>query len=298
MKFFAIALLSGAFAAGSLGCARGQACQQWKVESEVEIGAETGIATEPGTLTLADLLGRGTCPEVRAAAARVQLGAVPRSGSVRVLAGSDVRRMLERLEGGSLSSEKVGSMAIPERIVVRRRGATKSCVAIAGILAGSAAEDMAKLDGSWRENLNCAGARGIPEGAALELGKSGWSAAGERWEFALRCARPGDCVPSMVWVPGSKKAIAAMVLQSGAIRRTNAGEFSQRLGDGANGAPRLVKAGQTAILTWDEAGIRVVLPVTCLDAGGLGQFVRVRLKNVARTLRAEVMGQGTLWANL
>jgi flagella basal body P-ring formation protein FlgA len=65
-----------------------------------------------------------------------------------------------------------------------------------------------------------------------------------------------------------------------------------------NGGERLVKPGQTAMLTWEQAGIRVVLPVTCLDAGGLGQFVRVRFKNAARTLWAEVIGESTLRASL
>jgi hypothetical protein len=205
------------------------------------------------------------------------------------------------LSPGKTSPGKISSTAIPERIVVRRRGAAKSCAEIAEFVAGSAAaEDMAKLDSRWREDLDCAGAQRIPENAPLELGKSGWSAALERWEFALHCARPEECIPFMVWVPGSKAEVAPKALaQTEATRRASAsGEFAQGLGGGANGAQRLVKAGQTATLTWDEAGIRVVLPVTCLDAGGLGQFVRVRLKNTARTLRAEVVGRGTLRANL
>jgi hypothetical protein len=41
-----------------------------------------------------------------------------------------------------------------------------------------------------------------------------------------------------------------------------------------------------------------VLPVTCLEAGGLGQFVRIRFKNAARTLRAEIVGAGMLRASL
>jgi hypothetical protein len=157
---------------------------------------------------------------------------------------------------------------------------------------------MANLDGRWREDLDCAGARGIPEKASLEVTKSGWNMALERWEFALRCARPGDCIPFMVWVPGAKAA-SAMASQSEARRRARAsGKFSSGLEDGANGKQGLVKAGQTATLTWDERGIRVVLPVTCLDGGGLGQFVRVRLQNAPRILRAEVVGSGTLRANL
>jgi flagella basal body P-ring formation protein FlgA len=59
-----------------------------------------------------------------------------------------------------------------------------------------------------------------------------------------------------------------------------------------------VKRGQTATLTWDEAGIRVVLPVICLEAGRIGQSVLVRLENGTRTLRAEVVGTRAVRASL
>jgi flagella basal body P-ring formation protein FlgA len=64
------------------------------------------------------------------------------------------------------------------------------------------------------------------------------------------------------------------------------------------GESLLVRPGQTATLIWDKGGIRVILPVTCLEAGARGQVVRVRLKNVVRTLRAEVMEDGTLQVRL
>jgi hypothetical protein len=311
MKFFARALLSGVFAAAALGCARGQACRQVTVEPDVEIGVESAVETEPGSLTLADLLAPGSCAQVRAAAARVQLGSVPRAGSVRVLDGGEVRRMLVKLEGelereleGGIEDDgaspgKIGSAIIPARVVVRRKGETKSCAEIARFVARAAATgDMPNLDSRWREDLDCAGARGIPEKAVLEVAKSGWNAARARWEFALRCARPGDCIPFMVWVAAAKSASAMASLSEARRRASASGKFSPGLEDGTNDNQGLVKAGQTATLTWDERGIRVVLPVTCLDAGGLGQFVRVRLKNAARILRAEVVGQGTLRAIL
>jgi hypothetical protein len=212
--------------------------------------------------------------------------------------GREVRRRLERLDGrlasGMSRVGKPGTMAIPERIVVKRRGATKSCVEIARFVAGAAAaEDLANAPSRWRENLDCAAARGIAEEAPLELIQTNWSAALERREFALRCARPEDCVPFLVWFHEPKASTGGT---SQGLRAY--AESSSRLRTAASLKERLVEPGQTASLTWDQAGIRVVLPVTCLDAGALGQFVRVRLKNAARILRAEVVGQGTLRASL
>jgi hypothetical protein len=289
MKCLAMGLVSGVFAVASLGCCAAQACTEVAVEASVEAG--------PGELTLADLLARGACAPLREAAAQVSLGAAPRPGSARVLEGRVVRRLVEDAAAGVVSRGKTGGMTVPERIVVKRRGAAKSCAEIARFVAGAAGE-LANAPRSWQENVDCAAARDIPQEAALELKKSGWSAARARWEFALRCARPGDCVPFMVWVRDPKTAVAGAESRSGTVGRGSAFGETPRLRDGAGGAERLVKAGQTATLTWDQAGIRVVVPVTCLDAGGLGQLVRVRLKNAARILRAEVVGEGRLRASL
>jgi hypothetical protein len=283
-------LLSGMLWATSLRSSAQQACTEVAVEASVEAG--------PGALSLADLLAPGVCPQWREAAAQVSLGAAPRPGSVRVLDGREIRRRLERLDdrlaSGMSRVGKTGTMAIPERIVVKRRGARKSCVEIARFVAGAAAaEDLANAPTGWRENLDCAAARGIVDEAPLALIKTNWSAALERREFALRCARPEDCVPFLVWVH-EPKASAGGTSQS----LHASAESSSRLRTAVSVKDRLVEPGQTASLTWDQAGIRVVLPVTCLDAGTLGQFVRVRLKNAARILRAEVVGVGTLRASL
>jgi Chaperone for flagella basal body P-ring formation len=284
-------LMSGMVAAASLGCGAEAVCTEVAVEGKVE--------ATPGALTLADMLGRGTCPRLREAAARVSLGVAPLPGSVRVFDGREVRRLLEKLEGGGLagaamSAGKLSSVAVPDRIVVKRRGATKSCAEIARFVAEAAADqDLANAPSRWREDLDCAAARGIPEDTVLELTKTRWSASSERREFALRCARPQDCVPFLVSVhePGASAGAAAQGFD--AFSGTSA-----RLQTGTIGKDRLVEPGQTATLIWDQAGIRVVLPVTCLDAGALGQFVRVRLKSAGRILRAEVTGQGTLRASL
>jgi hypothetical protein len=286
MKRFAMVLLSGMLAAASLRCAAESACRQVTVEASVEAGQ--------GELTLADLLGSGACPQLREAAAQVSLGAVPRAGSVRVLDGRQIRGLLEGIAGEGSSWRKTVSMQVPERIVVRRSQATKSCAEIARFVASAApSEDRASAPSRWQEDLDCAGARGIPQDTPLELTRTAWNAALSRWEFALRCTRPEDCVPFLVWVHGRKTS------RSGTTGRLAASaESTETFRTGENRAERLVERGQTATLIWDQAGIRVVLPVTCLDAGALGQFVRVRFKNVARILRAEVVGAGTLRASL
>jgi hypothetical protein len=293
MKRLAMILMSGVFAVASLRCGAESVCREVTVQATVEAG--------PGELTLGDLLAPGVCSQLRRAAAQVSLGTVPRPGSVRVLDGRRVRLLLAGLANHAEQNIKDVRMKIPERIVVKRAGATKSCAEIARFVAQAAgSEDMAKAPSRWQEDLDCAAARGIPEDALLELTKTAWSAASQRWEFALRCARPEDCVPFLVWLDESRTPAAGMAASRGGAGRrfTASAEPSLSFRTGASRAERLVEPGQTATLTWDQAGIRVVLPVTCLDAGVLGQFVRVRFKNADRILRAEVVGEGTLRASL
>src|ERR1700680_2175376 len=101
-------LMSGVLAAASLPCGAESVCTEVAVQANVEAGQ--------GELTLADLLARGTCLQLRQAAALVGLGAAPRSESVRVIEGGQIRRLLEGIEG--LSVGKMTGMQIPERIVI------------------------------------------------------------------------------------------------------------------------------------------------------------------------------------
>jgi Chaperone for flagella basal body P-ring formation len=285
MKWLALALMSGIFVTAS-PCAAEPVCTKVAIEASVAVGQDR--------LTLADLLARGTCPQWHQEAAQVSLGTAPRLGSLRVFDGRRIRPLIERLADPAGQSVKVARLQIPERIVVRRAGATKSCAEIAGFLSAAPAQnqEIASAPSRWQENVDCAAGRGIPETASLELTKTTWNAAARRWEFALRCARPQDCVPFLV-------SVRADAPRGGVQRATLPAESSTRvLAKAASGGERLVKPGQTAMLTWEQGGIRVVLPVTCLDAGALGQFVRVRLRNVTRTLQAEVVGEGSLRASL
>lgn len=276
MKQLAMLLIGGGLAAASIYCGAETTCPHVVVPAAVEAGQ--------GELTLADLLAGDSCPPLRQAAARVNLGRAPRPGRQRVLDGRQILGLLEEVAIGQVNLQEEDSLQIPGRIVVRRGGAAKSCLEIARFVAGTGSTP--DLPSRWRENLNCAAARSIAEDAALELTKTSWNAGLQRWEFALRCPRPDNCVPFLVWVHDDKPALPHAVSADG--RRREAGA----------GSKPLVQRGQTATLTWEQSGIRIVMPVTCLDAGGAGQFVRVRFKNAARILRAEVVGDAMLRANL
>jgi Chaperone for flagella basal body P-ring formation len=203
-----------------------------------------------------------------------------------------IRGLMAPLASPHDSSSPVDiSWEVPDRIVVKRAGATKSCAELTRFLAAAALQEkIAGTTPDWEREVDCAAAPAIPENAELAVVKTSWNGSLRRWEFRLHCLRTEDCVPFLLWIRKTKTAITGFSgLQPG--------------GSGAEAKPGaisrpIVRPGQTATLVWDEAGIRVVLPVTCLDAGGLGQLVRVRFKSAPRVLRAEVLNDGTLRAIL
>jgi hypothetical protein len=146
------------------------------------------------------------------------------------------------------------------------------------------AQTIFAADPGWQTALNCSGAAGVPETAALELLQTTPNPNLQRWEFSLRCLETRECAPFLVW------------LRSARIDESAASSPASSLRSNTPLTAPLVARGQTALLTWEQAGIRIVLPVTCLEAGGAGQFVLVRFQSAARTLRAQVTRTGTLRA--
>jgi len=282
MRLVALVWLSGMLALAPLRCSAEPACGAAEARARVEVARPE--------LTLADMLAPGACARWQQAAAQISLGAAPRPGGVRVIEGGHVRRWLDELALANRVPGTVGDMKIPERIVVMRAGGTKPCAEIARFVFSAAAPETTSWNSPRPTVVNCAAAGGVPEDAPLELLRTAWNAGLQRWEFALRCVRPGDCVPFLVWAQGEKPPSAALA-------NARHDELVTADSTGTRGA-RLVQPGQTAMLTWEQAGIRIVLPVTCLDAGALGQTVRVRFKNAARIVRAEVVGAGALRTSL
>jgi hypothetical protein len=284
MRRFFFWLICGWFTLSAYSSQAYVACRAITLPERVAVGT--------GAITLAALFPEQTCPELREAAAQITLGMAPQKGSARVFERAEIRQLIDGLGERAWGTTTTGLRAnqndllhIPERIVVQRAGATKSCAEVTDLLAKAAATAaLFARDERWQNELNCSGAGGVPESAALELLKTTSNPNLQRWEFCLRCVRAEDCSPFLVWLP-----IAAA--QDGAPSSP-----AKLLRSNSNTTTPLVARGQTALLTWEQAGIRIVLPVTCLESGSAGQFVLVRFQNAVRMLQAEVTGAGTLRA--
>jgi hypothetical protein len=139
--------------------------------------------------------------------------------------------------------------------------------------------------------FDCGAMPGLAQGIALELTKIFYDRALHSWEFLVRCSSPADCVPFLVrWPqPGGAEPRQQAIAQLSSSTSRDSVPQNQHV---------LLRPGETATLVWDQDGIRVVLPVICLDRGNVGDSIRVRIKSGSRVLRAEIVNESLLRAIL
>jgi hypothetical protein len=290
-------------------------------QTRCQVTIKAQVEVTPGKLSLAELLSADTCPELARAAAVVDLGSAPLAGSVRVLAGAEVRAYLQKLAGSMQNSAAhlqammmpIPEMFIPERISIRRAGARASCADIgkrltssevfpptpgptdssnSGFGALTSSPGGALLAGpilarSLLASLMDCGAGGrIAQEAPVRPTRTVWDPALSSWDVSARCVHPRDCVPFLVRVPGSGPEADRDFMSSSPSKVPLA----------PIGEKPMVHAGDSVTLLWDQDGIRLTVPAVCLDAGAEGQRVRVRIVNGGRTLSAIVVSAGVLRA--
>jgi hypothetical protein len=133
-----------------------------------------------------------------------------------------------------------------------------------------------------------------PPQAALRVTSCRWDALQQELQCYLRCSAAPACRPFVAMIhPRKTEAVAA-------LRTLALGEPSSR-NPVLGGLPRkvapealLVKTGERARLELAGPGIRIKLPVVCLERGILGQQVRARAVGETKVFLARVIGPGLL----
>jgi hypothetical protein len=297
MKLLLIVALLTGLGFDALDCCAQTPCHV-EVKSTVEV---TGPA-----LRLVDVLSPDTCPEVRAAAAAVRIGAVPSQGSIRVIPGNDVENSLQQILD-RLPNRVEGSTVVraPERIVVRRAGSHASCGEIEEKLVTDHKSENAVTPDSTPtravtaqrkpDGINCGASAGISPDASFELERKAWDPALRSWIFFARCKNPRECVPFIVQV-GDNSSPENPPSSRSPLRRSHSPVTLRRDQiELAEGKP-LVQRGQAAMLLWDQNGIRLTVPTVCLESGAPGKQIRTRIIPSGRVVRAIVVSAGMLRA--
>ena len=251
-----------------------------RAETPCHATVESNIEISGTELTLADLLTRDSCAPLRTAAATVLLGAAPLEGIARILSGDEIRVRLQ-----AVIPEADASVLVPERTIVRRAGRRASCGEIEAKLLPTASSSSttdptsaqrAKID----QEIDCGAGGRIPLDAPLQRTAKIWDPATRTWLLRARCVHSSDCVPFAVRVPANSFPENA---------RSEAGPARPA-------AKPLVRAGQPAMLLWDEGGIRAVVPAICLDAGAAGETIRARMAHGTQVVHAIVVSARELKA--
>ena len=229
------------------------------------------------TVTLADFLPSSASSGVRAEAARIALGRAPQPGSTRVFAVPEIARRLQ----GKLPAVDI---AIPPTMTVRRPGwpLDRHLIhrAIAQFLLSQGYSDLpAASDLQWSGAVVAS-----RENAELQVVGVAFDPVQERMAFSTRCIRRSDC-PQFV-VSAAEKSLGTRIRNSS---RDAASSSHLR-------AKSIARAGERATLMLEEAGMRITMPVVCLQNGSLSERIRVREANGRRVFHAQVAGRGLLRA--
>lgn len=133
--------------------------------------------------------------------------------------------------------------------------------------------------------------------AALSVFGAHVAAAQHVWH-AVRTLMPGDVVRNddVVAQPASRRVRDAMPATSPIVGL----EVKRRIYQGYDisehdvGAVTIVKASTMVTLLWKSGGLTLQLSGRALDAGAMGDEVRVLNPDTLRTIRGTVVGEGTV----
>jgi len=233
-------------------------------ETSCQITVPNAVEVEHAGLMLSDVLPPTACQPWMHAASAVRLGALPLTGSVRVLDGADVRRRLESIAHtvwGDVGGKLI--LTVPPRIVVHRSGQRSTCSDIAARLAIGA-------------GIDCGVGDRIPADTSFQIARRFWDPASRAWHLLVRCDRSEACAPFLVKV------------------RTGTDASLAKARDQFAGETPLVHRGQKVDLLWDRDGIRLLATAMCLEEGGKGAVVRARIQRTGRVMSAVVSSSGEL----
>ena len=260
------------------------------------IGLREWVEVQGGVVTLGDLLPRDIEPGLERMAAEFVVGRAPDPGTVLRL---DRDRLALRLQGDS----RFRGLRIPATVLVIRAGyALEREAIVKTIQLFLAQQKIAPLTPElaaalqWPQDL--AASRAEPE---LEVTMAYPENGG--WALRLRCVLPGTCAPFLVRAPriaGLGRLTTLVPQERGGDAGGEAGppvgkRTGLRRAKAAN-SKALVFAGRPARLVLERDGMRISIPVTCLDRGALAQAVRARDRESGRIFQARVAGPGLLEA--
>jgi hypothetical protein len=239
-------------------------------------------------ISLVDLLPADSPARLQQIAAAVSFGGAPLSGSTRVVLQKEVQSRLTE------SGVPLEQFQIPPQIVLHRGGFSVSPENVRGSILRFLQEKGwpgTGLPDKFSAQL-AAGTTAAEPDPELEVTGMDWDERAHRLQIRLRCRTRASCASFLVEAPVQGPMVHIWQERLRGQRRSLQGH-AQSAPKNVVG-PILVQAGKSAMLTMESAGMRIVLPVVCLQRGGLAQRINVRDPETRKILQAEVVGVGRL----
>ncbi len=237
-----------------------------------------------GVVSLEDLLPPQAPAALHRAAAGIQLCKTPQVGSSRVLRAEEI---LRRVDNTAL----LQSLSIPEMVIAHNPGWPVEVEAVR-----SAISYFLERQNWSREKIESAGLT-FPSISAAERDPRLQVATAVRdhrsgtVEFRMRCSDRLACSSFVAILSLRSRDVAAPEFRvQDPTRRVDLSEAPQ--------GAFLAQKAKLATLVLQGKGMQLSLPVICLDAGRLGQQIRVRDSKTGRVFTAEVTGVELLKAQL
>ncbi len=243
-------------------------------------------------IRLADLLAVSAPQDLKASAEKIELGRAPQPGTTRVLEGDQIARRLS-------AYSDLPDFLIAPQVTVTRAGWPLNETSIWNAVARFLTDRGWKQDEvPGRDVLRWpSGIRSATDNPKLEITHLGSNLTEQRLQFRARCVDPSACGTFLIEaiVPsGSVKSWRSTMNSTAAKSAIRTHAYPSTRGVVHELVP--AASGKRALLILESQGVRVSLPVVCLQRGTLGQTIRVREWGGHRIYRAEVVGTALLRA--
>jgi len=270
-------------------------------------GAKTALVRETvvdgGSIYLSDLLPKSAPQHVRLVAQEILVGQSPRPGSIRVLTGDGLARVLDD------QKDLLDELGLPEQIIVRRSGRLVTREEVTQAIQASLRhnEDFSKLVIAPDSVRFAAAVLVSTANADLKVTRIEVDQPLHQLDFWLVSGADPAILPFLVTarpespsnvLPGfDDDASGQGTGNGGSSSHWSSALFKSHPARASERPATIVEAGKTAQLHLISGKTtEMFLAAVALERGALGQRIRVRLESTGRVLEAQVVGMGQLEA--
>jgi hypothetical protein len=248
------------------------------------------VTVSGAAVALSDLLPANAGDSLRAQAEEVSLGSAPQPGNTRVIGRGGI---LNEMAG---NRELYEAIVVPERVIVSRDARPVALEEVFVAIRHALAKVNVSAAGSLSpENVLLESQILVKAGdPGLQVLRSDFDPGMKRARFLLWPSRDPTVLPFYVTAVLPEYSVPVVIADSkhSAILPTDRG--ATRTPARAPKPEILVSPNASATLLLQSATLNMIVDVTPLERGTLGQQVRVRVADTGKVFRAEVDGRGHL----